>query len=97
MTSPGGTGGPTPREDELIYDWNHHGGSHETPRQVELDDETLRDGLQSPSVTDPSIDDKLRILHLMEALGIDTANLGLPAAGPRAEAGTRHQTNHAFG
>jgi 2-isopropylmalate synthase len=49
---------------------------------VELDDETLRDGLQSPSVKSPSIDDKLRILHLMDALGIDSADIGLPGAGP---------------
>ena len=65
---------------ELIYDWN------ETPvinRRIELDDETLRDGLQSPSVRTPSIDQKLRILHLMNDIGIDSADIGLPAAGPR--------------
>jgi len=49
-----------------------------------LNDETLRDGLQSPSVRDPSIPDKVEILHLMEALGINSLNLGLPGAGPRA-------------
>jgi 2-isopropylmalate synthase len=46
-----------------------------------LDDETLRDGLQSPSVTTPSIDDKIRILHLIDSLGIETADIGLPGAG----------------
>jgi 2-isopropylmalate synthase len=51
-----------------------------------LNDETLRDGLQNPSVFDPPIDEKIRILHLMEALGIDTVNIGLPGAGPRAYA-----------
>jgi len=50
-----------------------------------LDDETLRDGLQSPSVLDPPLEKKIRILHLMEALGIDSVNLGLPGAGPRAK------------
>ncbi len=50
--------------------------------RVELDDETLRDGLQSPSVKSPSIEQKIRILHLMEALAIDSADLGLPGAGP---------------
>jgi len=50
--------------------------------RVEIDDETLRDGLQSPSVKSPSIDRKLRILHLMDALGIDSADIGLPGAGP---------------
>lgn len=49
-----------------------------------LNDETLRDGLQSPSVRDPSIEEKIPILHLMEALGINSLDLGLPGAGPRA-------------
>ena len=49
-----------------------------------LNDETLRDGLQSPSVRDPLIQDKITILHLMESLGINSHNLGLPGAGPRA-------------
>jgi len=53
-----------------------------------LDDETLRDGLQNPSVRDPSIGEKIEILHLMEDLGIDTVNIGLPGAGPRAVADT---------
>src|SRR5579864_2729749 len=52
--------------------------------QVLLNDESLRDGLQSPSVRDPSIADKVRILHLMEGLGINMLDLGLPGAGPRA-------------
>lgn len=53
------------------------------PAHVMIDDETLRDGLQSPSVTDPPVETKVRILHLMESLGIETANVGLPGAGPR--------------
>jgi isopropylmalate/homocitrate/citramalate synthase len=75
--------------DELIYDWNSVGG-HEIPegRRVTLDDETLRDGLQNPSVHDPSIEEKFEILHLMEALGIESVNIGLPGAGPRAFADT---------
>src|SRR5215210_6229190 len=63
----------------LIHDWN---GPPPTGTTVLLDDETLRDGLQSPSVRCPSIDEKLRILHLIDRLGIDTADLGLPGAGP---------------
>ncbi len=54
------------------------------PKPVFLTDETLRDGLQSPSVRDPSIEQKIEILHLMEALGINTLDLGLPGAGARA-------------
>ncbi len=70
---------------DLIYDWNRVDGPEWTSNVApKLDDETLRDGLQSPSVLDPPIDKKIRILHLMEALGIDSVNLGLPGAGPRA-------------
>jgi 2-isopropylmalate synthase len=74
---------------ELIHDWNMYSGP-EIPagRRVMLNDETLRDGLQNPSVRDPSIGEKIEILHLMEALGIDEVNIGLPAAGPRAFADT---------
>jgi len=69
---------------DLIYDWNRAEGTEWTsPARPQLDDETLRDGLQSPSVLDPPIEKKLRILHLMDALGIDSADLGLPGAGPR--------------
>ena len=71
--------------DELIHDWNvSTPGDLPWARPVELNDETLRDGLQSPSVTDPPIEDKIRLLHLMHGLGIDTADVGLPGAGPRA-------------
>jgi 2-isopropylmalate synthase len=70
----------------LIYDWNHAGRERASARRVEFDDETLRDGLQSPSVTDPPIEKKIEILHLMDSLGIDSADIGLPGAGPRAVA-----------
>lgn len=64
----------------LIYDWNRTG---QTPkRTVILNDETLRDGLQSPSVRCPTIEQQLQILHLIDRLGIDTADIGLPGAGP---------------
>jgi 2-isopropylmalate synthase len=70
---------------ELIYDWNkNHPAEFRLAGPVLLNDESLRDGLQSPSVRDPSIPEKLEILHLMEALGIDSLDLGLPGAGPRA-------------
>src|SRR5262244_569312 len=69
---------------ELIYDWNTKDRVFEPGRAVEFDDETLRDGLQSPSVIDPPIDKKMEILHLMDSLGIDAADIGLPGAGPRA-------------
>jgi 2-isopropylmalate synthase len=70
---------------ELIYDWNQALPANLIPTgPVQLNDETLRDGLQSPSVRDPSIHEKIEILHLMEALGINSLDLGLPGAGPRA-------------
>jgi 2-isopropylmalate synthase len=72
--------------EHLIYDWNTAGEQPAKPaRKVEFDDETLRDGLQSPSVTDPSIEDKLRILHYMHAIGVDNADIGLPGAGPHVQ------------
>jgi isopropylmalate/homocitrate/citramalate synthase len=75
------------RAEELIYDWNRVDGPEiEARHPPMLDDETLRDGLQSPTVIDPPIEKKIRILHLMEALGIDSVNLGLPGAGPRPQA-----------
>src|SRR5229473_7814478 len=70
---------------ELIYDWNRALPAEFLPAgPVLLNDETLRDGLQSPSVRDPSIEQKIEILRLMEALGINSLDLGLPGAGPRA-------------
>jgi 2-isopropylmalate synthase len=70
---------------ELIHDWNTHSGP-EIPagRRVMVNDETLRDGLQGPSVRNPSLDEKFEILRRMEAIGIDEVNVGLPGAGPRA-------------
>lgn len=68
---------------DLIHDWNRLGGEFRPGQPVQFDDETLRDGLQSPSVADPSVDEKLDLLHVMDRLGIHTANLGLPGAGGR--------------
>jgi 2-isopropylmalate synthase len=65
----------------LIYDWNRD-QPPSPPPTVLLNDETLRDGLQSPSVRAPSIEQKLAILHLLDETGIDTADIGLPGAGP---------------
>lgn len=71
----------TQRED-LIYDWNEPYPQIDV--EVQFDDETLRDGLQSPSAKDPSLDQKIRLIHLMDDLGIQTADVGLPGAGDRA-------------
>ena len=74
-----------PASPALIYDWNTAGNGYPIREgSIEFDDETLRDGLQSPSVRDPDIETKIRLLHLMEQLGIQSVDLGLPGAGPRA-------------
>ena len=70
---------------DLIYDWNSDGlGAFDwADARFDLNDETLRDGLQCPSVKDPSLEQKVRLLHLMADLGIVAADIGLPGAGPR--------------
>jgi 2-isopropylmalate synthase len=74
--------------DELVYDWNKVEPSSTDPkRKISFDDETLRDGLQSPSVCEPDVEKKIALLHLMNALGIDTADIGLPGAGGTHAAG----------
>ncbi len=72
---------------KLIYDWNvidydinRNPANH--PHDVWFDDETLRDGLQSPSARNPSIEQKIELLSYMERLGIQKVDLGLPGAGP---------------
>jgi isopropylmalate/homocitrate/citramalate synthase len=74
--------------EELVYDWNTIQPELVAPgRPISFDDETLRDGLQSPSVSEPSIEKKIELLHLMNSLGIDTADIGLPGAGGTHAAG----------
>src|SRR3984957_3447322 len=73
------------RAGEFIFDWNEvNRKGRLVPQNFTLFDETLRDGLQNPSVVDPGIEDKLRILHLMEDLAIDEADIGLPGSSKRA-------------
>ena len=70
---------------DLIFDWNEsYRRGPVLLRKPEFNDETLRDGIQSPSVVDPGIEDKLQILHLQEQIGITSSDIGLPGAGPRA-------------
>jgi 2-isopropylmalate synthase len=71
--------------DDVIYDWNRMGDTISPPlRRVEFVDETLRDGIQCPSVTDPDIDAKKQIVRLLDAVGVNHCDIGLPGAGPRA-------------
>lgn len=77
-------------EGDLIYDWNSETKASISERPVSFADETLRDGLQSPSVRSPATIEKLRILHLMESLGIQSADIGLPGAGFHVASETEH-------
>src|SRR5207302_10653283 len=72
---------------DLIYDWNlgSERAARPSGKKIQFDDETLRDGLQSPSVTDPSIEEKIRILHFQDEIGVDTSYIGLPGAGPHVQ------------
>jgi isopropylmalate/homocitrate/citramalate synthase len=72
-------------ESQLIHDWNVAGPGGQRPAHaIQFDDETLRDGLQSPSARDPDLAQKIRLVQLMDQLGIHTADVGLPGAGARA-------------
>lgn len=71
--------------DKVIYDWNVEGHTVTPPlRRVEYVDETLRDGIQCPSVTDPPIEAKMEMVRLLDAAGVHHVDIGLPGAGPRA-------------
>src|ERR1700730_3581772 len=74
-------------ENDLIYDWNvgDEKPRRDSSRRIECDDETLRDGQHLPSVTDPTLEEKIRILHFMNEMGIDSADIGLPGAGPHVQ------------
>ena len=73
--------------EELIYDWNGLDAAP-APRRVELNDETLRDGMQSPSITDPPLDVKIQALHYMAELGVPHANIGMPCTSPKIKEAT---------
>src|SRR3984893_683506 len=75
-----------PDEARLIYDPNTGDAPPRPAHPVSIHDETLRDGIQGPSVRDPDIEHKLRFLHLADELGVGSIDLGLPASGPRAAA-----------
>jgi 2-isopropylmalate synthase len=77
-------GPPVEPASSLIFDWNTADDAKPAAPRVALLDETLRDGLQSPSVTNPTLDEKLAGIELMNALGIEYVNVGLPSASTRA-------------
>jgi 2-isopropylmalate synthase len=81
-------------EANLIYNWNLKGRRAALAPDITFYDETLRDGIQGPSISDPPIEAKLRILELEEQLGIHYIDLGLPGAGPRAVADVSALARH---
>ncbi|HWZ87681.1 MAG TPA: LeuA family protein [Polyangiaceae bacterium] len=77
--------GESALENSLIFDWNAEGNAKQGALLgVSLLDETLRDGLQSPSVKNPTLPEKIRSVELMNQLGIEFVNVGLPSASPKA-------------
>jgi isopropylmalate/homocitrate/citramalate synthase len=70
----------------LVFDWNGVQPPAPRPASVSFDDETLRDGLQSPSVRLPSLEERVRFLQLAAEVGVTSADVGLPGAGARAAA-----------
>jgi len=73
------------KENNLIFDWNKKDALFFPKNPPQLDDETLRDGLQSPSVKTPTLEEKIKIIHFINDLGIESANIGLPGAGKHVE------------
>src|SRR6266849_8517793 len=85
---------PAREERQIVYDWNLIQSAPKPAQPFDLDDETLRDGVQSPSVTDPPLEDKLDLLERMEAIGVRSADIGLPGAGQRAFEDVVAQARH---
>src|SRR5260370_12252206 len=85
--SVGGAGGSlmsSPAREEIVYDWNQIQSAQKPAQPFDFDDESLRDGVQSPSVTDPPLAAKIELLELMESIGVRSVDIGLPGAGKRA-------------
>ncbi len=75
------------RANHLVFDWNSaEPPAAPAPKGVTFDDETLRDGLQSPSTRHPSLEERVRFLELAASVGVGSADVGLPGAGARAAA-----------
>ncbi len=84
VPSPGGALMSSPAREEIVYDWNQVQSAPKPAQPFDFDDESLRDGVQSPSVTDPPLAAKIELLELMESIGVRSVDIGLPGAGKRA-------------
>jgi 2-isopropylmalate synthase len=76
-------------EQDLFFDWNAACAAPDLLGEALVLDETLRDGIQSPSAVDPRIEEKIEILHLLDELGVVQLDLGLPGAGPHQRAAVK--------
>src|SRR3989440_5172989 len=76
-------------EQDLFFDWNAAHAAPDRLGEALVLDETLRDGIQSPSAVDPRIEEKIEILHLLDELGVVQLDLGLPGAGPHHRAAVK--------
>lgn len=76
--------GPAREDRQIVYDWNQLQSAPKPAQPFDFDDESLRDGVQSPSVTDPPLAAKIELLELMESIGVRSVDIGLPGAGKRA-------------
>jgi 2-isopropylmalate synthase len=76
-------------EQDLFFDWNEAQAAPDRLGEALVLDETLRDGIQSPSAVDPNIEEKIEILHLLDALGVVQLDVGLPGAGPHQRAAVK--------
>jgi 2-isopropylmalate synthase len=71
---------------DLIFDWNERRlVSMLGKSPITVVDETLRDGVQSPTVNDPELDQKMELVRMMDRMGIGVVDVGLPGAGARAK------------
>jgi len=76
-------------QQDLFFDWNVARAAPDRLGEALVLDETLRDGIQSPSAVDPRIEEKIEILHLLDELGVVQLDLGLPGAGPNQRAAVK--------
>lgn len=65
----------------LLYDWNNHDIQNRVSKKIEINDETLRDGLQAVSFSSFSLEQMYQFIEDANKLQITTINLGMPGAG----------------
>jgi 2-isopropylmalate synthase len=67
-----------------VFDWSRTGARDAVAPGGMFFDETLRDGIQAPHVSIPTLDEKLELIDHMVRCGIRCADAGFPASGPAA-------------